>query len=311
MDREVDIAIIGTGTAGMAACRKARGRSDSLALIEGGAFGTTCARVRCMPSKLLTAAAVCDHLPFDRDADIRKIRREQDGVRLSFLDDRPERDDRGVPLFDPLTMRAGQSHIFLAGDATPRALRRCWRIAGRAPLAIVFTDPTIAIAGQSGAELEAEGCDFAVGGVSHADRGRARVIGNDRGLLRVYGEQGTVRLLGAETAAPGGENMAHLLARAVQARLEVPAMPEVPFCHPVLEEGLRAAHRDLCANLRLSPPAPARDTDCGPGGSRRRKEGPTHEDRRDCVARRHAAGQSELSARPLSLRRPRIPERGL
>ena len=57
MDRAVDIAVIGTGTAGMAACRKARERTDSLALIEGGACGTTCARVGCMPAKLLIAAA--------------------------------------------------------------------------------------------------------------------------------------------------------------------------------------------------------------------------------------------------------------
>ena len=57
MDRAVDIAVIGTGTAGMAACRKARERADNLAPIEGGAYGTTCARVGCMPAKLLIAAA--------------------------------------------------------------------------------------------------------------------------------------------------------------------------------------------------------------------------------------------------------------
>ena len=43
-DRSVDIAIIGAGTAGMAAYREARKFTDSIALIEGGPFGTTCAR---------------------------------------------------------------------------------------------------------------------------------------------------------------------------------------------------------------------------------------------------------------------------
>lgn len=50
---EVDIAIIGAGTAGMAAYRAARKHTDWIVLIEGGPDGTTCARVGCMPSKLL------------------------------------------------------------------------------------------------------------------------------------------------------------------------------------------------------------------------------------------------------------------
>jgi dihydrolipoamide dehydrogenase len=61
IEREVDVAIIGAGTAGLAAYRKARGHTDRLVLIEGGAHGTTCARVGCMPSKLLIAAAEAAH----------------------------------------------------------------------------------------------------------------------------------------------------------------------------------------------------------------------------------------------------------
>ncbi|MCF3935768.1 dihydrolipoyl dehydrogenase [Acuticoccus sp. M5D2P5] len=41
----------------MAALRAARRETQDVLLIEGGAFGTTCARVGCMPSKLLIAAA--------------------------------------------------------------------------------------------------------------------------------------------------------------------------------------------------------------------------------------------------------------
>lgn len=57
----VDIAIIGAGTVGMAAYREARKFTDSIVLIEGGPFGTTCARVGCMPSKLLIAPAEACH----------------------------------------------------------------------------------------------------------------------------------------------------------------------------------------------------------------------------------------------------------
>jgi len=57
----VDVAIIGSGTAGMAAYRAAREHTDNIVLIEGGEYGTTCARVGCMPSKLLIAAADAAH----------------------------------------------------------------------------------------------------------------------------------------------------------------------------------------------------------------------------------------------------------
>lgn len=59
MQREynVDVAIIGAGTAGMTAYRILKKAGLSVLLIEKGAFGTTCARVGCMPSKLLISAA--------------------------------------------------------------------------------------------------------------------------------------------------------------------------------------------------------------------------------------------------------------
>lgn len=53
----VDVAVIGAGTAGMSAYREASKYAEKVVLIEGGVYGTTCARVGCMPSKLLIAAA--------------------------------------------------------------------------------------------------------------------------------------------------------------------------------------------------------------------------------------------------------------
>lgn len=56
-----DIAVIGAGTAGLAAYRAARAAGKRAVIIEGGEYGTTCARVGCMPSKLLIAAAEAAH----------------------------------------------------------------------------------------------------------------------------------------------------------------------------------------------------------------------------------------------------------
>jgi dihydrolipoamide dehydrogenase len=58
---QVDVAVIGAGTAGMTAYRAAKTAGAGAVLIEGGNYGTTCARVGCMPSKLLIAAAEAAH----------------------------------------------------------------------------------------------------------------------------------------------------------------------------------------------------------------------------------------------------------
>ena len=474
--RKVDVAIIGTGTAGMGAFRAALKHTDNIVLIEGGPYGTTCARVGCMPSKLLIAAAeaaeavrgaagfgvhakapridgtevmgrvrrerdrfvsfvveavegfdpsrrlrgcaqfedphtlrldtgeaICAarivvatgsapvipkvfdavgdrlivnddvfgwtdlpdavavfgggvlglelaqalhrlgvrvrlfgkggavgqlsdpavrdaaaaaigaDLPFDPDADVQDISREGDTVVVRFQEGgaaREERfdwllvatgrapvldglnlsasglalDERGAPKVDPLTMQADGGHIFFAGDAAARIplLHEAaddGRIAGdnagrfpdlmshrrRTPLAIVFTDPNIATVGASFAELCEAGHDFATGAVDFADQGRARVLRQNRGLLHVYAERATGRLLGAEMVAPRGEHFAHLLAWAVQMGMDAETALEMPFYHPVIEEGLRTALRDLCVNLGQRAEHPPRDIDCGPG----------------------------------------------
>ena len=59
--REVEVVILGAGSAGLSALRQVTSmRCDGL-LIDPGPFGTTCARVGCMPSKLLIAAADAAH----------------------------------------------------------------------------------------------------------------------------------------------------------------------------------------------------------------------------------------------------------
>jgi dihydrolipoamide dehydrogenase len=59
--RKTDVAVIGAGTAGLAAYRAAKAAGRSALLIEGGHHGTTCARIGCMPSKLLIAPAEALH----------------------------------------------------------------------------------------------------------------------------------------------------------------------------------------------------------------------------------------------------------
>ena len=91
--RHVDVAIIGAGTAGLNARRQVEQEGRSVLLIESGPYGTMCARVGCMPSKLLIAAAdaahevadagrfgirVPDGVAVDGPAVFARVRRERD-----------------------------------------------------------------------------------------------------------------------------------------------------------------------------------------------------------------------------------------
>ncbi|MEM7704280.1 MAG: dihydrolipoyl dehydrogenase [Pseudomonadota bacterium] len=170
-------------------------------------------------------------------------------------------DERGVPVFDENTMQIGRSHVFIAGDVdNDRPLlheaadegdiagRNAGRFpavepgARRSPLAVVFSDPQIAMVGARLADLDER--DVAVGEVSFEDQGRARVMLKNQGLLRVYADCRTGRFLGAEMVGPGAEHIGHLLAWAHQAGLTITEMLEMPFYHPVIEEGLRTALRE-------------------------------------------------------------------
>ncbi|MCK0105219.1 dihydrolipoyl dehydrogenase [Marinobacter sp. S0848L] len=475
--REVDVAIIGAGTAGMVAYQRARKKTDKVVLIEAKQYGTTCARVGCMPSKLLIAAAESAHnagqagqfgvqvagikidgrqvmarvrnerdrfvqsvvrsmenqpeelrlmgharfvdphrlivgedteviadriviatgsrpnvpdmfngakdrlvvnddifswddlpesvavfgpgiigvelgqalsrlgvrirlfgvrggvggirdekirdyalqtfgeeFPLSAKAETKRIERTETGVQITWVENgqehkdtfeyllaatgrRPnidnldiqnagiELDDRGMPDVDPNTMRCGDSHIFLVGDVNNERplLHEAadeGRIAGdnagswpdvravirKASMGVVFTDPQIASVGLSihDVDKKCEGC-FAVGEVSFEDQGRSKVIGKNRGLLRLYGEHRTGLFLGAEMFGPAAEHIAHLLAWCVQKRMTVSEMLAMPFYHPVIEEGLRTALKNLLYHLEEGPEAVDECMDCGPG----------------------------------------------
>jgi len=56
-ERNVDVAIIGSGSAGLNAMGQVRKAGKTFVLINGGEPGTTCARVGCMPSKAMIQVA--------------------------------------------------------------------------------------------------------------------------------------------------------------------------------------------------------------------------------------------------------------
>ena len=170
-------------------------------------------------------------------------------------------DSAGIPVFDRQTMQCGRHPVFIAGDVNDElaVLHEAadeGRIAGdnaarwpdvhpgarRTPLSIVFSDPQLAVIGTRHDQL-APG-SFVTGAVSFENQGRSRVMLRNAGLLHVYADVHSGKLLGAEMIGPDAEHIAHLLAWAIQAQFTVARTLEMPFYHPVIEEGLRTALRD-------------------------------------------------------------------
>ncbi|HTE14177.1 MAG TPA: dihydrolipoyl dehydrogenase [Burkholderiales bacterium] len=170
-------------------------------------------------------------------------------------------DSRGLPPYDATTLQVHHLPVFIAGDVNgDRPLLHEaadeGRIAGynamqaqvhcfqrRARLSIVFSAPQIAVVGSSFAELQRQ--DIVIGSASFETQGRATVMAEAAGLIRIYGDPQTGRLHGAELAAPDGEHLAHLLAWAIQRQMTVVELLQMPFYHPTVEEGLRTALRNL------------------------------------------------------------------
>lgn len=177
-------------------------------------------------------------------------------------------DSKGMPPLDPATLRIAGTNVYLAGDATGgRAIFHEavdeGRMAGfnaarsadhcfdrRVPLAITFSDPNIAIAGQSWKDLTMAGHQFVTGEADFARQGRAIILHENEGRIEVYADAADGRLLGAEMMAPRAEHLAHLVALALSQRLTIHDVLELPFYHPAIEEGLRSAFKDAGSKLK-------------------------------------------------------------
>lgn len=172
-----------------------------------------------------------------------------------------ELDERGIPVYNPNTMQVGDSHIFIAGDINGERplLHEAGdegRIAGhnassdsitafkrKVPIAINFCDPNICHVGARWSELDEE--TTAVGEVKFNPVGRAMIMAKNKGILRVYADKATGKLLGSEMCCAKGENLAHLLNWCITQELTVGQLLQMPFYHPVIEEALQAALYDL------------------------------------------------------------------
>ncbi len=194
------------------------------------------------------------------------VGRVSNADRLGFADIGAPVDEQGLPRVNPHTMQVGDLPIFVAGDATGdrpilHEAADEGRIAGynavqervtsfrrKTPLAVTFTDPNIVTAGKWWNELD-DPERYEVGETMLDGSGRAIVMGKNRGVIRVYAEKPSGKLVGAALVAPHGEHLGHLLAWSIQQGMTAYDMLKMPYYHPVIEEALQNAIYDLVVKL--------------------------------------------------------------
>ncbi|MGE4131590.1 MAG: dihydrolipoyl dehydrogenase [Bdellovibrionales bacterium] len=128
--KQVQVAIIGAGTAGLSARKEVATKTDSYVVIDDGPLGTTCARVGCMPSKVLIQVANdfarrkkyetvgihgADHLTVDRKKVMQHVRSLRDRFVRSVMggmDNWQDKLIRGRAVFvDPHTLEVNGETI--------------------------------------------------------------------------------------------------------------------------------------------------------------------------------------------------------
>lgn len=174
-------------------------------------------------------------------------------------------DERGLPKIDRHSMQVGSLPVYIAGDvdatlplqheandeghiagynavrASASSFRR------RVRLGIVFCEPQLASVGKAYCDLDRY--SVAIGTADFSRQGRATMAAINQGVLRVYVDKNSKRLLGAELCTPDAEHLAHLLAFAIERASTLADILRMPFYHPTLEEGLRTALRDAASQL--------------------------------------------------------------
>ena len=170
-------------------------------------------------------------------------------------------DARGMPEFDPATMQVGDWPVFIAGDANGdrplmheaadegaiagynAARAEITRFRRKVALGIAFSDPDVVSVGARIDQLDPQA--ILIGSAGGDSNGRAKILGSEESLLRLYADARDGRLLGAAMVATGGEHLAHLLAWAIQRGETAQSLLQLPFYHPVVEEMLQTALKEI------------------------------------------------------------------
>ena len=153
------------------------------------------------------------------------------------------------------TMRTSQAHIFAVGDVTGQfalvhvAIQQGELAARNAvhggkehvdyslsKTHTVFTDPQVAIVGETEKQLQRAGTPYIVASYPFNDHGKAISIGKTKGFVKMMADPNDGRILGAAILGPNGSDLIHEMIVALYYRSTVFDFVKIPHLHPTLAE---------------------------------------------------------------------------
>jgi pyruvate/2-oxoglutarate dehydrogenase complex dihydrolipoamide dehydrogenase (E3) component len=116
-----------------------------------------------------------------------------------------------------------------------------------------FTDPQVAIAGDSEKELQRSGTPYLAASYRFDDHGKAIAINRTKGFVKMMASPGDGRILGAAVVGPEGSDLIHELIVALAYRATVHDFMKIPHLHPTLAEIWTYPAEELDERIRAAP----------------------------------------------------------
>ena len=179
-------------------------------------------------------------------------------------------DITGIPV--DATLRTSNPDIYAVGDVTGRyplvhvAIQQ-GEIAGRNAATgareradyrltkthTVFTDPQVAIVGETERELQAANVPYLVASYPFGDHGKAVALGKTKGFVKMMASPSDGRILGAAILGPNASDLIEPLIVAMAFGATVQDYARIPHLHPTLVEILTYPAEELAERLRSAP----------------------------------------------------------
>jgi len=170
------------------------------------------------------------------------------------------------------TLRTSNPDIFAVGDVTGRYLLvhvaiQQGEIAGRnaatgareradyslSKTHTVFTDPQVAVVGETERELQKAGVDYLKATYPFNDHGKAVALGRTKGFVKMLAAPKGGRILGAAILGPDASDLIEPLIVAMAYGATVQDYARIPHLHPTLVEILTYPAEELADRLRAAP----------------------------------------------------------
>lgn len=118
----------------------------------------------------------------------------------------------------------------------------------------VFSDPQVAVVGQTERELQTRGVAYVKGSYDFAEHGKAQCINKTKGFVKIMASAGTGEVLGAAILGADGSDLIHEMIVAMRYKATVRDFMLIPHLHPTMAEIWTYPAEECAAKIKVAGP---------------------------------------------------------